>query len=42
MRLFLFIGAALLLMSSWNFWPITLIAAGLDGLYCWARSGDDR
>jgi hypothetical protein len=26
----------------WNLWPVLLIAAGLEELYLWATSGDDR
>lgn len=26
----------------WDLWPVTLIAAGLEELYLWASSGDDK
>ena len=26
----------------WDLWPVLLIAAGLEELYLWATSGDDR
>lgn len=26
----------------WDLWPVTLIAAGLEELYLWATSRDDR
>jgi hypothetical protein len=26
----------------WNLWPIGLIATGLEELYLWAASGDNR
>jgi hypothetical protein len=26
----------------WNLWPVALIAAGLEELYLWKGSGEDR
>jgi hypothetical protein len=26
----------------WNLWPVALIAAGLEELYLWKSSGEDR
>ena len=26
----------------WDLWPVLLIAAGLEELFVWANSGDDR
>jgi hypothetical protein len=26
----------------WNLWPVALIAAGLEELYLWARTGQDK
>jgi hypothetical protein len=49
--LILILAGALLVMSRfdmiqvaryWDLWPVTLIAAGLEELYRWATSGDDR
>jgi hypothetical protein len=38
--LILLMGAASLAGSEriWNFWPVTLIATGLEELYLWART----
>lgn len=49
--LILILGGALLAMSRFDIiqiaryrdlWPVALIAAGLEELYLWATSGDDR
>lgn len=49
--LMLILTGALLVMSQLDviqiaryrdLWPVTLIAAGLEELYRWASSGDDR
>jgi hypothetical protein len=26
----------------WNFWPVTLIATGLEEIYLWSTSKEDR
>ena len=49
--LILILTGALLMMTRFdiiqfvryqNLWPVTLIAAGLEELYLWSSSGDDR
>lgn len=30
------------LTGYWNLWPVALIAAGLEELYLWSASGEDR
>jgi hypothetical protein len=37
MRIMIFLSAVVLPIGNWRLWPVALIAAGLDQLYCWAR-----
>lgn len=40
--LFLMAGYSLVNPNIWNFWPVTLIATGLEEIYLWASAKSTR